>query len=95
MAIGIRRKTPKIIERGAPLVASFTENLKPGLTYQVVNLQITNLSEQSTLSYKWHPELPGRREDCFRQRRVVAGHGQRDHATAACPLARAPDARGR
>ena len=39
MAIGIRRKTPKIIERGAPLVASFTENLKPGLTYQVVNLQ--------------------------------------------------------
>ena len=36
VAIGIRRKTPQIIERGAPLRARFTENLKPGLTYQVV-----------------------------------------------------------
>lgn len=36
MAIGIRRKTPQIIERGAPLRARFTENLQPGLTYQVV-----------------------------------------------------------
>jgi receptor-type tyrosine-protein phosphatase beta len=36
VAIGIRRKTPQIVERGAPLRASFTENLKPGLTYQVV-----------------------------------------------------------
>lgn len=36
VAIGIRRKTPQIIERGAPLRARFTENLQPGLTYQVV-----------------------------------------------------------
>jgi len=36
VAIGIRRKTPQIIERGAPLKARFTENLKPGRTYQVV-----------------------------------------------------------
>lgn len=36
VAIGIRRKTPQIIERGAPLKAKFTENLKPGRTYQVV-----------------------------------------------------------
>ena len=36
VAIGIRRKTPQIIERGQPLVASFTENLRPGRTYQVV-----------------------------------------------------------
>ena len=37
VAIGIRRKTPQIIERGAPLTAKFTENLKPGRTYQVIN----------------------------------------------------------
>ena len=36
VAIGIRRKTPQIIERGAPLTAKFTENLKPGHTYQVI-----------------------------------------------------------
>ena len=36
VAIGIRRKTPQIIERGQPLVARFTENLRPGRTYQVV-----------------------------------------------------------
>merc|ERR1719336_1403281 len=36
VAIGIRRKTPKIVERGEPLVAQFTENLEPGRTYQVV-----------------------------------------------------------
>ncbi len=36
VAIGIRRKTPQIIERGDPLTARFTENLKPGRTYQVV-----------------------------------------------------------
>ena len=36
VAIGIRRKTPQIIERGAPLTAKFTENLKPGRTYQVI-----------------------------------------------------------
>lgn len=36
VAIGIRRKTPQIIERGAPLEAEFTENLQPGRTYQVV-----------------------------------------------------------
>ena len=36
VAIGIRRKTPQIIERGAPLKARFVENLKPGRTYQVV-----------------------------------------------------------
>ena len=36
VAIGIRRKTPQIIERGQPLTAKFTENLKPGRTYQVV-----------------------------------------------------------
>ena len=36
VAIGIRRKTPQIIEKGADLKAKFTENLKPGRTYQVV-----------------------------------------------------------
>ena len=36
MAIDIRRKNPLIVERGAPLVATFTENLSPGKTYQVV-----------------------------------------------------------
>ena len=36
VAIGIRRKTPQIVERGGPLVAQFTENLEPGRTYQVV-----------------------------------------------------------
>ena len=35
VAIGIRRKTPQIIERGEDLVASFDENLRPGRTYQV------------------------------------------------------------
>ena len=39
--------------------------------------------------------MPGRREDCFWQRGVVAGYGQRDHEAAARPLARAPNARGR
>jgi len=36
VAIGIRRKTPQLVERGQELVASFTENLRPGRTYQVV-----------------------------------------------------------
>jgi len=36
VAIGIRRKTPQIIERGQPLVAEFRENLRPGRTYEVV-----------------------------------------------------------
>ena len=36
VAIGIRRKTPQIIERGQTLVARFRENLQPGRTYQVV-----------------------------------------------------------
>ena len=36
VAIGIRRKTPQIVDRGKELVASFTENLRPGRTYQVV-----------------------------------------------------------
>jgi len=36
VAIGIRRKTPQIIERGKQLVARFTENLRPGRKYQVV-----------------------------------------------------------
>ena len=36
VAIGIRRKTPQIIEKGQALRARFTENLKPGRTYQVV-----------------------------------------------------------
>jgi len=35
VAIGIRRKTPQVVERGAELKARFTENLKPGRTYQV------------------------------------------------------------
>ena len=39
VAIGIRRKTPQIILRGNPLVARFTENLRPGRTYQVGILQ--------------------------------------------------------
>ena len=36
VAIGIRRKTPQIVERGQPLVAEFRESLQPGRTYQVV-----------------------------------------------------------
>ena len=36
MAIGIRGEKPQIVERGKELVASFTENLRPGRTYQVV-----------------------------------------------------------
>ena len=36
VAIDIRRKNPLIVERGAPLVAKFTENLVPGKTYQVI-----------------------------------------------------------
>jgi len=36
VAIGIKRKTPKIVERGQSLEASFEENLRPGRTYQVV-----------------------------------------------------------
>jgi hypothetical protein len=40
VAIGIRRKTPQIVDRGATLKARFTENLKPGRTYQVPFLQI-------------------------------------------------------
>ena len=41
------------------------------------------------------PEIPGRREDGLGERGVVAGHGQRDHAAATRPPARAPHARGR
>ena len=37
VAIGIRRKTPQIIDRGAPLTAKFTIDLEPGHTYQVIN----------------------------------------------------------
>ena len=36
LAIGIQGKTPQIVDRGKELVASFTENLRPGRTYQVV-----------------------------------------------------------
>uniref|UniRef100_A0A0K2UFV7 protein-tyrosine-phosphatase n=2 Tax=Lepeophtheirus salmonis TaxID=72036 RepID=A0A0K2UFV7_LEPSM len=37
VAIGIRRKTPQIVDREKrPLEAKFVENLKPGHTYQVV-----------------------------------------------------------
>ena len=36
VAIGTKRKTPQIIERGEPLVAEFEEDLRPGRTYQVV-----------------------------------------------------------
>ncbi len=50
MAIGIRRKTPQIIERGAPLRARFTENLKPGLTYQVKNRTLKNFRQNVKLS---------------------------------------------
>ena len=35
VAIGIQRKTPQIVDHGATLRARFTENLKPGQTYQV------------------------------------------------------------
>ena len=38
VAIGIHRKMPQIVDRGANLRARFTENLKPGRTYQVSNL---------------------------------------------------------
>ena len=49
VAIGIRRKTPQIIERGQPLVASFTENLRPGRTYQV------STYPTPYKAYKWFP----------------------------------------
>jgi cadherin 5 type 2 (VE-cadherin) len=42
VAIGIRRKTPQIVDRGATLKARFTENLKPGRTYQVTIVFIGN-----------------------------------------------------
>ena len=45
MAIGIRRKTPQIIERGQDLVASFNENLRPGRTYQVRDNHRCSLSD--------------------------------------------------
>ena len=43
VAIDIRRKNPLIVERGAALVARFTENLVPGKTYQV---GVVNLSSR-------------------------------------------------
>ena len=52
MAIGIRRKTPQIIERGAPLRARFTENLKPGLTYQVKNRTLKNFRQASNSAWE-------------------------------------------
>ena len=36
VAIGIRRKSPQIIEKGAPRVAKFSTDILPGRTYQVV-----------------------------------------------------------
>ena len=41
VAIGTSRKTPQIVERGKELVASFTENLRPGRTYQVIVTTVT------------------------------------------------------
>ena len=49
VAIGIRRKTPQIIERGEDLVASFNENLRPGRTYQVPHH--THISTKHGLAY--------------------------------------------
>ena len=49
VAIGIRRKTPQIIERGEDLVASFDENLRPGRTYQVP--LHTHISNEHGLAY--------------------------------------------
>ena len=49
VAIGIRRKTPQIIERGEDLVASFDENLRPGRTYQVPHH--THISTKHGLAY--------------------------------------------
>ena len=49
VAIGIRRKTPQIIERGAPLTAKFTENLKPGRTYQVHMLLFNQYQKKCTI----------------------------------------------
>ena len=34
--IGSKSKTPQITEKGAPRMATFTKNIKPGHTYQVV-----------------------------------------------------------
>jgi len=36
VAIGIRRKSPQIIERGQQLVATFNDDILPGRTYEVI-----------------------------------------------------------
>ena len=50
VAIDIRRKNPLIVERGAALVARFTENLVPGKTYQVGVVNISSRLIQLSLN---------------------------------------------
>ena len=50
VAIDIRRKNPLIVERGAALVARFTENLVPGKTYQVSVVNISSRLIQLSLN---------------------------------------------
>ena len=89
VAIDIRRKNPLIVERGAPLVAKFTENLVPGKTYQV------KFFVQSFFSPIVHVFfLSGCGQDSVGVGGLVAGHRQCDHAAPACAESPSED-RGR
>ena len=78
VAIGIRRKTPQIIERGQPLVARFTENLTPGrgFLFDCENqLMVCSSNNKITNVSACRPHVPGGGEDSVRVGGLVAGHG--------------------
>ena len=83
MAIGIRRKTPQIIERGQDLVASFNENLRPGRTYQVRDNH--SLSDHRHMCGDLNHRVfsPGGGEDCVRLGGILASNWQCDNQTPA------------
>ena len=87
VAIDIRRKNPLIVERGAPLVAKFTENLVPGKTYQVKIFVVFFLRFFSCF-------FSGCGEDSVWLRGLMACHRQCDHAASACAESATED-RGR
>ena len=88
VAIDIRRKNPLIVERGAPLVAKFTENLVPGKTYQVL---VIIFFPRFFFRFFF---LSGCGQDSVGVRGLVAGHRQCDHAASACAESPSED-RGR
>jgi len=57
VAIGIRRKTPQIVDRGATLKARFTENLKPGRTYQVTILSLVNDNACPSVVFQYFSQM--------------------------------------